>query len=246
MDLNLNSNYHSASYSAVAETLTSVEEVLLSVQNVLQSEPVTDEVREHLFEKLDGASRHLSSLEKTACHVHQFARLYFQELREQAISLYGKVDDSYLHHEVDVLQDETHELDDVISQNDYEKVAQRIDDLKQHITKILSEFSPALQERRALVAAKLVLEKAEAYLRGEELSELPLTEWAYLETEAVLEDIAEYLAANNRGALRLLMRNLSPIQKKLVLAYLEPKDLLTSMLHDIEGATDQNIRLYVG
>lgn len=239
MDLNLNSSH----YSALAETLTSVEEVLSSVKNVLESEPVTDEVREYLLDKLDTASRHLSSLERTATNVNQFALSYFGELRQKAISLYGKVDDSYLQHEVVVLQDETHDLQDVMNKRDVQSMALRISEIKDHLIKILNEFSPALQERRSLVAAKLVLEKAEAFLRGEEIPELPLDEMSLLESEAILEEIADYLAANNRGALRLLMKRLSPGQQKIVLAYLEPKDLLTSLLHDIERPANQNIMI---
>lgn len=234
-------NFNSSHYSALAETLTSVEEVLSSVKNTLESEPVTDEIRQFLLEKLDSASRNLSSLERTASSVNNFAVSYFQELREKAITLYGKVDDSYLQHEVVVLQDETHDLEDVMNKKDVHQMAQRINDIRDHLVKILNEFSPALQERRSLVAAKLVLEKAEAFLRGEQLPEIFLDEMSLLEMEAVLEEIADYLTDNNRGALRLLMKRLSPAQRKIVLAYLEPKDLLTNMLHDIEGTTDQNI-----
>ncbi|MGH2611708.1 MAG: hypothetical protein ACRDFB_01505 [Rhabdochlamydiaceae bacterium] len=239
MDLNMNSSR----YSALAETLTSVEEVLSSVKNTLESEPVTDELRHSLLDKLDVASRNLSCLEKTASSVHQFAQSYFEELRQKAITLYGKVDDSYLQHEVVVLQDETHDLEDVMHKKDVHSMAQRINGIKEHLIKILNEFRPALQERRALVAAKLVLEKAEAFLRGEETPEVPLDELSLLETEAILEEIADYLTENNRGALRLLMRRLSPIQRKIVSAYLEPKDLLTNLLHDIEGPTHQDIMI---
>jgi len=241
MDLNLNSN----AYNALTETLTSVEEVLSSVKNVLESKPVTDEVREELLQKLDNVSHKLSSVEKVAGQVNQFALSYFAQLREKAISLYGKIDDSYLHHEVVVLQDETHQLEDTIDRKDFERIALRIQNMKEHLSKILSEFRPALAERRSLVAAKLVLEKAEALLRGEELSELTLTEWSMLETEAILEEIADYLADDNRGALRLLMRRLTPTQRRLAQAYLEPKDLLSHFLHDIEGAADQSNMLAV-
>lgn len=161
MDLNLNSS----AYSALSETLTSVEEVLSSVKEAIESTPVTDEVRDELLEKLDIASRQLSSLEKVAGQVNQFAVSYFAQLRQQAVSLYGKVDDSYLQHEVVVLQDETHKLQDTINDKDFGKIALRIAAMKEHLSKILNEFSPALQERRSLVAAKLVLEKAEAFLR---------------------------------------------------------------------------------
>jgi hypothetical protein len=239
MDLNMNSNH----YSALAETLSSVEEVLSSVKNVLESEPVTDEVRQSLLERLDLASQNLSSLERTAANINQFAQSYFQQLRQKAISLYGKVDDSYLQHEVIVLQDETHGLEDTMNKKDLSSMAERIEEIKEHLIKILNEFRPALQERRALVAAKLVLEKAEAFLRGEKLPEFPLDELSFLETEEILEELAEYLSDNNRGALRLLMRRLTPAQKKIVLAYLEPKDLLSSLLHDVEGSTDQNIMI---
>jgi hypothetical protein len=239
MDLNLPPSH----YSAVAETLTSVEEVLSSVQNTLESEPVTDEIRQFLLSKLDSVSSNLSSLEKTASSVNQFAQSYFEQLRQKAITLYGEVDDSYLQHEVVTLQDEAHDLQDVLDKKDVHSMAQRIVHIKEHLVKILNEFSPALQERRALVAAKLVLEKAEAFLRGEQIQDLPLDEMSLLEVEAILEEIADYLADNNRGALRLLMKRLSPIQRKIVLAYLEPKDLLTSLLHDIERPTDQNVMI---
>ncbi len=239
MDLNLNSSH----YSALAETLSSVEEVLSSVKNVLESQPVTDELRQSLLEKLDVASQNLSSLERTASTVNQFAQTYFAQLRQKTITLYGKVDDSYLQHEVVVLQDETHDLEDVINKKDMTAMVQRIDGIKEHLIKILNEFCPALQERRALVAAKLVLEKAEAFLRGEELPEFPLDEMSLLETEAILEELADYLGDNNRGALRLLMRRLTPAQKKIVLTYLEPQDLLTNLLHDIERPTNQNVMI---
>ncbi len=236
MDLNVNSKH----YSAVSESITSVEDVLSFVENTLESEPVTDEIREQLLEKLNVASHNLSSLEKTATQVNQFAQSYFEQLRSRAIVLYGEVDDSYLQHEVIVLQNEADQLAGTIVKKDFQLIALRIEALKQHLSKILNEFSPALQERRSIVAARLVLEKAEAFLRGEKMEELSLTEDSFLEVEEILEEVAEYLGANNRGALRLLMRRLSPIQKKIVLAYLEPKDLLTSLLHDMEGSTNQN------
>lgn len=237
MDLNVNSN----PYSAVAETLSSVEKVLSSVKSTLESNPVTDEVRRLLLSKLDIASRNLTTLEKTASNVNQFALSYFTELRQKAITLYGQVDDSYLQHEVVVLQDETHDLEDSLDRQDMGTLARRINDLKEHLIKILSEFSPTLHERRSLVAAKLALEKAEAFLRGEEMPALSLDELSLLETEAVLEEIADYLADNNRGALRLLMKRLTPNQQKIILAYLEPRDLLSSLLHDVERPADQNI-----
>src|SRR3569832_468098 len=237
MDLNLNSSH----YSALAETLSSVEEVLSSVKSALESEPVTDELRQSLLEKLDVASRNLSSLERTASSVNQFAQSYFAQLREKTITFYVKVDDSYLQHEVIALQDETHDLDEDINKKDMSSMAARINGIKEHLIKILNEFSPALQERRALVAAKLVLEKAEAFLKGEKIPEFPLDEMSLLETEAILEELADYLGDNNKGALRLLMKRLTPAQKKIVLTYLEPEDLLTSLLHDVERPTNQNI-----
>ena len=237
MDLNFNSNH----YSALAETLTSVEEVLTSVTQTLESEDVTDEVRYALFQKLDVASRNLSSLENTASNVNRFAMTYFQELRAKAINLYGKVDDSYLQHEVVVLQDETHDLQDVMEKQDMEKMAKRIQDIKGHLSKILNEFRPAFQEKRALVAAKLVLEQAEAFLRGEKLTDVLLDEETMCESEALLEEIVEYLAEDTKAARRQLRQRLDELsfaQRKIVSAYLS-KDLL----HDIERSTYQNIMI---
>ena len=132
-----------------------------------------------------------------------------------------------------------------LQQRDFLKLALIIDSLRGHLTQLLESYSPALSERRVLVFAKMTLEQAEALLRGIELPEFEISEWTFQETEAIIEEIAEYLGNSDKGAIKLLMNRLTPAQRKLVMNYLDPKDLLTHLFHDVEG-TASNDELFRG
>lgn len=217
-------------YSEYAEKLHSIEEEL-------HAQPITEEVREQIIHELDEVHDNLSKCETTAANVNRFAQSFLEELRQKAVFLYGEVDDFYHQHEIDVIQEETESLEQTVQQKDLLKLGHIINSLKNHIDQLLDSYSPALSQRRVLVMAKMRMEQAEALMNGQQLPELDISEWTFLETEEIIEEIAEYLGSKDRGGLRLLMNRLSPTQKRLVMGYLNSKDLLTHLLHDVEGAT---------
>lgn len=216
-------------YSEYAEKLHSIEEEL-------HAQPITEEVREQIIHELDEVHDNLSKCETTAAQVNRFAQSFLEELRQKAVFLYGEVDDFYHQHEIDVIQEETESLAQTLQQKDLLRLGLIIDSLKNHIDQLLDSYSPALSQRRVLVIAKMRMEQAEALMNGQQLAELDISEWTFLETEEIIEEIAEYLGSNDRGGLRLLMNRLTPTQKRLVMGYLNSKDLLTYLLHDVEGA----------
>jgi molybdopterin converting factor small subunit len=218
-------------YSEYAEKLHSIEEEL-------HAQPITEEVREQIIHELDEVHENLAKCEATAAQVNRFAQSFLKELRQKAVFLYGEVDDFYHQHEIDVIQDETESLAQTLEQKDLLKLGRIVDSLKSHIDELLESYSPALSQRRVLVMAKMRMEQAEALMNGQQLPELEISEWTFLETEEIIEEIAEYLGNNERGALRLLMNRLTLTQKRLVMGYLNSQDLLTYLLHDVEGATD--------
>jgi hypothetical protein len=224
-------------YSEYAEKLETIER--------LCAQPITEEVHEEIIQTLDEVHQNLSQCDTTAAKTNLFAQSYLKELQEKAVFLYGKVDDSFHQHEIDVIKEETASLAVTVQQRDLLRIASVLESLKSHITHLLEIYSPALSERRVLVYAKMTLEQAEALLRGQMLPELEMSEWTYLETEAIIEELAEYLGNNDRVSVRLLMNRLSPAQKKLVMGYLNPNDLLSCLLHDVEGSTD-NEQLFGG
>lgn len=216
-------------YSEYAEKLHSIEEEL-------HAQPITEEVREQIIHELDEVHQNLSKCEATAAQVNRFAQSFLEELRQKAVFLYGEVDDFYHQHEIDVIREETESLAQTLQQKDLLRLGLIIDSLKNHIDQLLDSYSPALSQRRVLVMAKMRMEQAEALMNGQQLDEIDISEWTFLETEEIIEEIAEYLGSNDRGGLRLLMNRLSPTQKRLVMGYLNPKDLVTYFLHDVEGA----------
>lgn len=217
-------------YSEYAEKLHSIEEEL-------HAQPITEEVREQIIHELDEVHDNLSKCEATAAQVNRFAQSFLQELRQKAVFLYGEIDDFYHQHEIDVIQEETKSLEQTLQQKDLLKLGHIINSLKNHIDHLLGSYSPALSQRRVVVLARVKMEESEALMNGQELDELEISEQALSATEEIIEEIAEYLGSNDRGPLRLLMRRLTRDQKRLIQCYLNPKDPITHLLHDVEGAT---------
>lgn len=217
-------------YSEYAEKLESIER--------LCAQPISEEVHEEIIHSLDEVHKNLSQCDTTAAKTNLFAQSYLKELQEKAVFLYGKVDDSFHQYEIDVIKEETASLAVTVQQKDLLTLASIIESLKAHINQLLESYSPALSERRVLVYAKMTLEQAEALLKGQMIQDFDMTEWTYLETEAIIEELAEYLGNNDRVSVRLLMSRLTPAQKKLVMGYLNPNDLLSCLLHDVEGSAD--------
>jgi hypothetical protein len=233
MGLSIQSNV----YSEYAEKLETIER--------LCAQPISEEVHEEIIHTLDEVHSNLSQCDTTAAKTNLFAQSYLKELQQKAIFLYGKVDDSFHQFEIKVIKEETSSLALTIQQKDMLKIVMVIESLKAHITDLLENFSPALSDRRVLVYAKMTLEQAESLIQGRPIHDLEVSEWTYLETEAIIEELAEYLGNNDRLSVKLLMSRLSPAQKKLVMGYLNPNDLLSSLLHDVEGSTD-NEQLFGG
>ena len=217
-------------YSEYAEKLEIIER--------LCAQPITEEVHEDIIQTLDEIHQNLSQCDTTAAKTNMFAQSYLKELQEKAVFLYGKVDDSFHQHEIDVIKEETASLAVTVKQKDLLRIATVLESLKAHINHLLETYSPALSERRVLVYAKMTLENAEALLQGQIVQELDL-DIDEQEIEGILEELAEYLGNNDKVSLSLLWKRLSPVQKKLVMGYMtDPQDLLSCLLHNIEGSAD--------
>ena len=212
-------------------------EKLHSIEEELHAQPITEELREQIVHELDEVNEQLSQCESTAASVNRFAQSFLKELREKAVFLYGEIDDFYHQHEIDVIKQETQSLAQTLQQKDLLKLGMIIDSLRSHLVHLLEKYSPALSERRILVFAQMTLDQAEALIKGEILPEFELNEETFQVTEAIIEEIAEYLGNDDKGAIKLLMNRLTPAQRKLVMSYLDPQDLLTQLFHDIEGTT---------
>lgn len=216
-------------YADYAEKLEAIEK--------LCAQPISEEVHEEIIHTLDEVHQNLC--DTTAAKTNLFAQSFLKQLQEKAIFLYGKVDDSFHQYEIEVIKEETASLALTVQQRDFLKLVLVIESLKAHINQLLENFSPALADRRVLVYAKMTLAQAESLLKGNPPEALEMSEWTFLETEAIIEELAEYLGNNDRMSIKLLLARLSPAQKKLVMGYLNPNDLLTCLLHDVEGSADE-------
>ena len=213
-------------YAEYAEQLETIEK--------LCAQPITEELHEEIIHELDVVHDNLSKCETTAAKTNLFAQSFLRELQEKAVFLYGKVDDSFHQHEIEVIKEEAESLDLTLKQRDLLRLTRMIESLKSHINHLLESYRPDMSERHVVNFAKTTLERAEALLEGRVL-EMP--EMDPEEIQEILEELAEYLGSNDKISLRLLMNRLSPDQKKRILSYMtDPQDLLSCLLHDVEGS----------
>lgn len=217
-------------------------EVLHSIEEKLVVEPVSPEERKNLFHELEEVSHAIEELETQAAYINRFAQSYLKELKETIVKLYGKIDDSALKYRVSLIQKEGLTLEASLQKGDMKSVARLIETLKYHINSLFDSYAPGLEERRVVAFARLQLEKAEAFADGKAYTD-PLSDlegWSYLQAEEAIETVADLLSQNERKAARLLLNRLTVAQKKLFSAYLNPEDILTRFLHDVESSTYQN------
>lgn len=212
-------------------------EMLHSIEEKLIVEPISPEERKNLFEELDSVSHAIQELETQAAYINRFAQSYLKELKDTVVKLYGKIDDSALKYRVTLIQKEGETLAAFLQKGDMKAVARLIETLTYHINSLFESFAPGLEDRRFIAFARLQLEKASAFIEGEVFID-PLSDpegWSYLQAEEAIETVADLLSQNERKAARLLLNRLTVAQRKLFSAYLNPEDILSRLLHDVES-----------
>jgi len=218
----------------------SCSQQLRAIETKLLTEPVNSEKRMKLFQELDTVSDALAELEAGAAQVNRFAQSYLKELQNQVVRLYGEIDDCTIKYEVSEIEKEASSLEASLQKNDFQGVARLVDTLKRHIDSLLASFCPALQERRVIVLARLMMEKAEALLEGKNCFEFDLDTWTFLEAEAALETMAGLMSQNERASARDAYKRLTQAQKRLVGAYVGSDEGFTGLFHDVESTANYN------
>jgi hypothetical protein len=216
-----------ALYSSYATQLQTIEQEL-------QTQPVSREVRQEMLKALDEIHQGLSQMDTTADSVHRFATGFLDDLRQKAVFLYGEVDNFFHKHSIEVIRQTAETLTQNLSQNNLEKIKDLVSILRSHVHELLASYSPGFTERRVLVIASLALEQAKALLQGSLAEEVVLDEATLANAEMFLEELAEYLGAQDRFGLKQIWNRLSPQEQKIVRAYLDPENSLPSLLHDVE------------
>jgi ElaB/YqjD/DUF883 family membrane-anchored ribosome-binding protein len=192
---------------------------LHSLEEELHGHSVKEELPEQLIHELNSIHEGLNHL---ATQVNQFAKSFLDELRQKTVVLYGEIDDFCHKHAIEVIRQETETF---LMQRTKAQAAV----LKEHIEELLDTYRPPLSERRVVVVARLALE------------DVDVSEEALMEAEVIVEEVAGYLASNDRKGLAFLLRRLSSEQRRVVLTYLDP-----GLFHDVEGAANEGkiVRLF--
>ncbi len=199
------------------------ERLLAEIERRVADKPVSPEERDTLLLELDETSNALHHLQEEAAHVNHFAQKLFSEMEARIVVLHGRIHDQTIKFLVTLIQRGAEFLEKT---SDLQMRAEIIDSLKEHINFLFSNYSPALEDRRLIFLAL----------------GMDLDECAYLETEAVLEELVTH---QDKKAIRPDWGRLSQKQKELFYAFLTPQESAMSLLHDEEGPTDYE-QLFIG
>ena len=206
----------------------------LSWVNSIQEQvmrPINEDKHEELVGKLEEVNHQLETLERTSA----FAGAFSNNLKEQIISLYGKIDDSLIEHELGTIRDEALVLQNALQNNQTHTISQMVHALKNHIASLWDHYRPSVKERRVIAFAEQQLEKAASFDRKERIISLE----ERLETESALVLIGEALSDNDETRAAFEFNRLNAAQQKLLCSYL-PKEDQPGFLHEVKGATNHN------
>lgn len=210
------------------------EEKLEQIENLVSgAKPLNPERRQEVLRTLNATHYRLVKMESKAVEINDIAQASMQKLSEKTVSLYGKLDDQMIQYEVCQIQKEAESLEKTMGKKDMAALAKAVDALQEHINSLFDSYSPSLAQRRIIVIARLILDRATDLMEGREVDlSLDVDALAYTQAEAVLEEIVDLLGQNKNSAAKMRFNSLSPAQRKILLYYLPPHDLITNMLQE--------------
>lgn len=213
------------------------EENLEQIENLMSgATPLNPERREEVLRSLNATHYRLVKMESKAVSINDVAQASMQKLSEKTVSLYGKLDDQMIQYEVCQIQKEAESLEmsmGTIATRDMAALAKAVDALQEHINSLFDSYSPSLAQRRIIVIARLTVDRANALIEGKEIDpSLDIDALAYNQAEAILEEIVDLLGQNKNSAAKMRFNSLSAAQRKILLYYLPPHDLLTNMFQE--------------
>lgn len=215
------------SYSYFSEQLAVIEEKA-------HQPGLSLETRDALHEALNEVYTGIQDIELQSVHVNLFARSFLEEIKAKMVSLFGEIDDLYVKAEIEWIKTEAETMPALFQPKTMGELARAVDALKTRINTLFTLYLPGLEERKVIAFAQLMVQKAEDFLSGKpECLDAP-TIWDDVTVGEVLQEIATYLSQDDKTGARFAFNRLNNAQKKLILAYLPPHDLLDTLFHETE------------
>jgi hypothetical protein len=200
------------------------EHLLAQLERRVAEKPISPDERDSLLLELDETSQALHHLQEDAAYINAFAQKRFAEMEQRIVFLHGRIHDQTIKFLVTLIETGAGFLK---ATADLELRAELIDSLKEHINFLFSNYSPSLEDRMLIFFAL----------------GMNIEEWAFLETEAVLEDLVN--TYQDKKAIRPTWSQLSQKQKELFYAFLAPQEAAMSLLHDEKRPTDYE-QVFIG
>lgn len=193
------------------------EQLLSQIEQRVAEKPISPDERDSLLLELDETSQALHELQQQAAFINSFAQKRFSEMEQRIVFLYGRIHDQTIKFMVTLIETGAGFLR---ATTDLELRAELIDSLKEHINFLFANYSPSIADRQLIFFAL----------------GMDVEEWAFLETQAVLEDLVNMY--QDKKAVRPMWSQLSQKQKELFYAFLSPQEAAMSLLHDEKRPTD--------
>jgi|GEM_PF-5500154 len=212
---------------------TDAYHLLFCIKNIVNTQPMTWELHDALIDQLNILQKKIFPSDTTITNTNVFVKNFLQEVRQEIISLYGKIEHSLCKHELTLIKTETDFLKKNLQQNDLLQIALITKSLKDHIDRLCHSFTLTLKERRVIILANIEITHAIKIIQKESPSLLPsfvVEKEQCEEVEMLLEELSEYLEYFNKKEFKLLWNRLSFSQKNLIIAYLNVSKELTEDL----------------
>lgn len=152
----------------IFQDFCSISKQVQSIQQTVEKKSISPELRVQLHRELEKAQDSLETLRQKAMHTHNQANNQFMQLDEienQIISLYHGVEEHFEEFEISLISKGALLLGSLLELGNMEKIALKIDTLKQNIHFLFQNRRPSLQHRKIIALALKLAEYADV-MRG--------------------------------------------------------------------------------
>lgn len=154
------------------QTFCKLSKKVLKIQSQIQTKEVNHKARVSLHRALESIQEQIEKVQVQAA-VASNSMSQFEQMNQQVISLYRKIEDRFEEYEISLISKEAFALSKDLQEGRIFKVAKQVEELKHNIEFLFRHTRPTLQHRKIVHLAKQLSDEAEDVLltQGKSLGE---------------------------------------------------------------------------
>ena len=151
---------------SIFQNFWKISKKVQNLQDQVQNQPVSSQVRETLHKQLESLQGSLELLRQKALQTQKQVIGQFDEMESQIITLYRKIEEKFEEYEITLISKEAMDLSNSLESGKMLKAAKQVNELRHNIHFLFTHRRPSMQHRKIVNIILKITEHAEGVLTG--------------------------------------------------------------------------------